>query len=247
MIIMHQGMKSLLFRFFSVGYCIFLFFNFPLTAFSEKNSLDQSKEYWDVYYQSNICPQKNSSFAHICFPLIPKNQILLELGCGNARDAFFFARKGVHVIACELSQTTILSLCRKNNLSNLTFISADFTDLKNTFEKEKIGAVYSRFTMHAISEEKASATYQWSFRNLEKGGLLLIEARTIHDDLFGKGKRVGRNAFFTDYYRRFLVLSELTQELEEIGFQIEHAVESRGLSVVQDDDPSLLRVIARKP
>ena len=53
------------------------------------------------------------------------------------------------------------------------------------------------------------------------------------------------NAFFYDnHYRRFIVLEELVAELEECGFLVEYAKDSKGFAPYGNEDPSVIRVVA---
>ena len=56
----------------------------------------------------------------------------------------------------------------------------------------------------------------------------------------------GRNAYITDHYRRFIVPDEIRQKLESLGFSIQFFEEGQGFSIYKDDDPVLLRVMAKK-
>ncbi len=51
--------------------------------------------YWNQYYKKGEAPSEGSTFAASVLCHIDKEHDLLELGCGNGRDAFFFSRNGV--------------------------------------------------------------------------------------------------------------------------------------------------------
>ena len=64
--------------------------------------------------------------------------------------------------------------------------------------------------------------------------------RSIHDPLYGKGQPVERNAYFYDnHYRRFIVLEELVQSLEQCGYRVECAKEQTGFAPYGNDNPPL--------
>jgi SAM-dependent methyltransferase len=199
----------------------------------------QDINYWNSFYAKPHI-ETPSPFAETVLPLISKGSCLLELGCGNGRDALYFARKNIRVYACDISETAI----ENHESENPTFFVADFTNL--TLDHLKIDVIYSRFTFHSISYESSKKVIQWAYDHLQPGGLFLIEARSVHDPLYGKGKRVEKDAYVTDHYRRFIVLDELTADLEDVGFAIESAVESRGFAPYRGDDPPIIRVVATK-
>jgi hypothetical protein len=77
-----------------------------------------------------------------------------------------------------------------------------------------------------------------------ENGKFFIETRSIRDDLYGQGKRVGENAFIYDgHYRRFIDPDQFRRKLERLGFKITMFVESAGLSKTEESDPVLLRCI----
>ena len=74
---------------------------------------------------------------------------------------------------------------------------------------------------------------------------LFIETRSIKDDLCGVGKKIGKNEFVTDHYRRFINKKDLIKKLQK-SFKIIYLKESKGFSKFKKEDPCLIRVIAVK-
>ena len=86
----------------------------------------------------------------------------------------------------------------------------------------------------------------WIYRNINDGGKFLLEARSVKDDLYGKGKQVESDAFVTTHYRRFIRLDKLLDELKDIGFKIKYSIEQKGLARFKDEDPIVIRICAEK-
>lgn len=190
----------------------------------------------------------------------------MELGCGNGRDALWFAQRGVqHVVAVDLSHSSIARLqaavaqgastdAPTSLAHHLKFVEADFSSLPTPPSAEPlcctegVHVVYSRFTLHAIDAAAQARALQWAYAALADGGLLAIEARSVLGSLYGKGTPVEgeRDAFVFGHYRRFLRREELLRDLTALGFTIEHEEERDGVAVFGDDDPVVVRVIARK-
>ncbi|MDA3854036.1 MAG: methyltransferase domain-containing protein, partial [Bacteroidales bacterium] len=108
--------------------------------------------------------------------------------------------------------------------------------------------IYSRFTIHSINYEQEKNTMDWVKRHLNPGGLLLLEVRSIKDELFQEGTIVEDqdNAKITDHYRRFIRFDRLKQDIEKLGFDIIFSQESQGLAPYKDEDPMVIRIIAKK-
>lgn len=100
---------------------------------------------------------------------------IVELGCGNGRDALFFANKGMNVLAIDQCEEEIKFLSNKyKNLKNIAFRADDFTNLKDS--NPPFDIVYSRFTLHSVSKEQETKTLMWAYGNLCPEGYLCIEA-----------------------------------------------------------------------
>eukprot|EP01027_Heterolobosea_sp_BB2_P016378 GEZU01023330.1.p2 GENE.GEZU01023330.1~~GEZU01023330.1.p2 ORF type:complete len:103 (+),score=18.35 GEZU01023330.1:166-474(+) len=78
--------------------------------------------------------------------------------------------------------------------------------------------------------------------------LLCIEARSVLSSMYGKGTQSDEDpdAFIYGHYRRFIRKSQLVEELTQLGFSIVCEEERDGVAVFGDDDPVVVRIIARK-
>lgn len=169
---------------------------------------------------------------------------LVELGCGNGRDALFFSEKlNLDVLALDQCESQILRLQKNYPRDNLMFVATDFSTYHPT---TPIHYVYSRWTMHAITKDAEDRTLAWVQKALVEGGKLFIEARSIRDDLYGVGQSVGKHAFISDHYRRFMDVQAMVDKLKKQGYMIRYSLESRGLAVHQGDDPVIVRIVAER-
>ncbi len=206
------------------------------------------KIYWENYYKKQVAPAEPSRFARFVMgQFVSSGQRLVELGCGNGRDANFFGENGVKVVAFDQATTEIEELNRANLCNNVTFRSGDFTQLEN--DTKGFDAVYSRFTLHSVDSSGQARALAWAARNLVDGGLLCVEVRGQKNSLFGKGEPVDgqHDAFiFNDHYRRFLNKDELDQQVMGLGFDIVSSEESKGFAPLGDEDDFFIRHVASK-
>jgi len=208
--------------------------------------------YWNQYYKKGEAPSDGSTFAVSILAKVDKEHELVELGCGNGRDANFFAKNGIKVFAVDIASEAINQRSARHP-DNPTFVCADFTNMAESCPASildmKFGSIYSRFTLHAVRAESASKSLNWSYSALRSGGILFIEVRSVKDKMCGKGTPVEgeKDAWIYTHYRRFHRKDDLISELENIGFTIDYILESDGLAVYKDDDPVVIRVHARKP
>lgn len=202
--------------------------------------------YWNNYYNKNLAPKEPSPFAKEVLSKLEKDKKLIELGCGNGRDSIYFADNGINVTVIDQCETSIENLRKSTNKETLKFYSDNFID-SNLLKKNKYDYVYSRFTMHSISEIQQEESLINAYKSLNDNGVLFIEVRSIKDNIFGMGVEVERNAYiYNDHYRRFIVKEEILDKLIEIGFKIKFADENNGYAKYKNDDPVVIRVIAEK-
>ena len=128
------------------------------------------KKYWEQFYSKQNAEFAPSLFAeYVVKNVSASGKNVVELGCGNGRDATYFAQNGYNVLAIDqcLSEINVLQ-DRYSNCTNLTFTCADFTNLQ---QHTSYDIVYSRFTLHSVSKEEQNRVVDWTFASLQKGGV----------------------------------------------------------------------------
>ncbi len=208
-------------------------------------AFDRDTTYWNLFYASNPEIEHPSLFAQYVYEQLENGKTLLELGCGNGRDSVYFSEK-VDVTAIDASDKAISDLNKKyQDRSGIRFLCDDFVCAAALFQRQ-YDYCYSRFTLHAISEEQELSVISNVRHALKDSGLFFIEVRSINDELYGKGKPAGKNAFiYNGHYRRFIVLEELKNHLVQNGFRITYAEEAKGFAPFGDSDPPIIRIVAK--
>lgn len=206
------------------------------------------KKYWEGYYKSGEVPEEPSLFARFVLEegYIKEEDSLLELGCGNGRDSVFFARNNLQVLAIDQCKEEIIALLKKYSADNLNFLCDDFTRLG---EIGIFDNIYSRFTMHSITETEEERVLDWVYKHLNKRGNFLIEARGHKNELYSLGEAVPGDfdAFvFEGHYRRFIDLEKFEEKLKTKGFRIISAEEKQGFAPYKETDYFFIRVLAQK-
>lgn len=206
---------------------------------------DRDKEYWNSYYASATVGVKPSDFARKIEIDLPRNAQILELGCGNGRDSLYFLSKGHDVTAVDGSDTAIDRLCElTGSEGRALFVCDNFVNCKVLYQM-KYDCIYSRFTLHAITEEQENEMLKNAMGALTKNGFLCIEARTIHDEIYGKGLKVSDDSYiYDDHFRRFIDVDKFGKKLKHMGYRIISLEESKGFSKTEKSDPMLMRCIA---
>lgn len=173
-----------------------------------------------------------SNFAKYCLSYLESGKLLLDLGCGNCRDSKYFIKNGIVVLSIDKKKSDGVSCISFEQLIKLDLVNIDY--------------IYMRWSLHAIKKRLATKVLKWAYKVLKNKGKIFIEARSINDDLYGIGQKFGKDGFIHDHYRRFIRKEELLEDLIDIGFNISFETEERNFSIMKDNSPCLIRIIAKK-
>ena len=64
--------------------------------------------------------------------------------------------------------------------------------------------------------------------------------------MYQKGKSLSDTENFTDHYRRYMDYNNIIEKLKNRNFEIVFSVEDKDLAVYKDDNPYVIRIIAKK-
>ncbi len=113
---------------------------------------------------------------------------VLELGCGQGRDTWFFAHNGCEVIALDYSESGICQMRKRaQDLGAKVTVRVHDARQPLPFPDASFDAVYSHmfFTME-LTEEEVSRIMAECLRVLRPGGLNIYSVRNDHDPHYGK-------------------------------------------------------------
>lgn len=218
-----------------------------IIAFVPRNEedYDRDSKYWNSYYQKMggyvIEP---SNFAVAVEERLNSGAHVLDLGCGNGRDSLFFLSKGHVVTAVDGSDVAIDMLCeRTKENQRALFVCDNFVKCKSLYQM-KYDCIYSRFTLHAITEEQENELLNNVYGAISQRGIFCIEARTVHDEIYGMGDNIAHNTFiYNNHFRRFIDVDEFQKKVEDMRFKVISIEEGTGFSKTETSDPVLMRCI----
>ena len=154
--------------------------------------------------------------------------------------SFFLIKKKINCYGVDLSKKAILQNKKKYKSIKNNFLNKDFSKLNISKLKTDI-AIYSRFSLHSIDKkkEKNLITILNNSKNIK---LVMIETRTIYDELCGKGFKIGKNEFITSHYRRFIDPKKLKKDINN-SFKIKYFKLDKNLAKFKNENPKVLRII----
>lgn len=206
-----------------------------------------TSEYWRSQYDNFLVPDNPSAFANFCSLHFgaQKDVSLIDLGCGNGRDAVYFCSFFPEVIGIDASAAALSSAAQLGSARGQSFrlVEADFAEEEFDLLTLSPYVLYSRFTLHSLSAGQEAKLFS-SISRQSRALYLCIETRSVGDALYGVGEKVDEDAYFSDHFRRFSVPDELRNKLSELG-NIEIFEEDTGFAPRGTDDPMLIRAIVK--
>ena len=206
--------------------------------------------YWNKYYKKiafvKTTPSNFSKFCYNKFIKKSKKKNILDIGCGNGRDAIFFFKKGLKVTGIDKSSAAI-KIIKERFPHNKNLLCYKKNIAKYDFKKiGKFDFIYLRFLLHAINLNTQKNLFKFMRNIRKKDTLIMLEFRTDKDSLKNKGKKLSKNETFTDHYRRFINMKDILKYFKGLTYKIIYILEKKGLSKHKYDNPVLCRLILKK-
>ena len=178
----------------------------------------ERKQYWGRFYKEVKPPTKPSSFAKFCIPFIPKDSKIVEFGCGNGRDTYFFHNKDYCIIGIDNAVNTYLYIYNHSLLEYLEKYEC------------KQRTVYSRFFLHSITDYEINKLLKWS------NGLFMAEFRADEDIPI----------LYPDHYRNKINGEKFLKKMIKNNFEILYYSKSKDVAKYKNENPIIIRIIAKK-
>ena len=203
--------------------------------------------FWDEHYKGFETTSPSTFAEYCCSNIVLKTDTIVEIGCGNGRDGVLLAQSCFRYTGIDQSEEALLVF--QNRLyefgllgENLILQKADVTKIQlSSLIPDQGGRLvfYLRFSLHSVGESFENELLEF-ISELPTSCVLLVEARTVFDPLFGLGNMISDTEYVTDHYRRFLrpdiFLAKVTN-----SFNIEYFELAKGRAVFQSEDPLVLR------
>lgn len=184
----------------------------------ENRSLMQKD--WLKFYKDGEVPKEPSSFAQFIATKKIPGKTLIDVGCGNGRDTYFLGTK--------YEALGIDPNCKPDDTILAEFRQKDFLDEIKLIRTKDI--VYSRFFLHTVTWLDLDTLVA------NTTGYFVAEARAKGD----------MPVLYPQHNRYYVDGNILLDTLMVHGFEIEYFEKGRGLAPFKEEDPLLIRVIAKR-
>lgn len=145
------------------------------------------------------------------------NKQVLEVGCGQGREAISLARRGFAVSAFDHSEVAI-SIARTNAIKadrKVAFIEHD-TAKPLPYTSESFGGAFAHLSLHYFDDSTTEIIFNELQRVLGPDGVLFFTVRSTRDPLYGQGENIGENIFcLRGHVRHFFDISYIKNLLSK--------------------------------
>ena len=204
------------------------------------------KHHWAEFYERQPRMTVPSSFAASIAADLADPCWIVDVGCGDGRDSFFFASLGHHVLGLDAAGTAIEGnkAFAGTARGQVAFQEADLSDpgilaaaLRGHMEGASSASnsiVYGRFLMHAVTDNEERTILE-ALAGLPSRAQCFFEFRTTKD--------AGRVKRFGDHYRRYVDVGAFIKRAGEAGdLECRYSVEGHGMAKYGEEDPIVARV-----
>lgn len=206
--------------------------------------MTEDQAYWQKFYAQQAASkslQLPSQFAAFVSNEISCDSFVIDIGCGNGRDALFFGRHGFEVLGIDRSENAV-AFCQERSPEKCEFAAIDLAKLDLSKEVEarlqKTSTnlvVYSRFFLHAIDRDLQRIFLKQVATLADRAPQVFLEFRTNQD--------AGRVKVTAEHYRRYVELSQFEQDAAEFGLSVVYKAEGTGFAKYKDDDAHVARYV----
>ncbi|SHG04638.1 LicD family protein [Jatrophihabitans endophyticus] len=223
-------------------------FSWPLDRTEERTDafmprVAQEDVYWRDFHRRTVFDEPSP----FCRELLRRPDCpptVVDIGCGDARDAVAFAASGRRVLALERAPIP-LQLARSRASELLVVSDCDIAD-PQAFAAAVAGLsrddgpvlFYLRFVIHLLSRDAERVLLGAIADAAGPGDVLAAEFRDLADRPLVKNLRTR--------FRGYRDGREVVAQLRDLGFDVEQADHATGRSPWGVEDPDLWRIVARR-
>ncbi len=203
---------------------------------------------WIKFYEchdSAAVPDGSSAFARWTDDREDRETLVVDVGCGTARDTLWFAHNGHSSLGLDYAPTGFdaARAAVEHERLPVSFETFNLYDLRNVLavgtrlaHDSRPRIVYARFLLHALGDEARQNMWRLAQLTLRGGGRLYLEFRTPRDS--------STEHAFGEHYRNYADPDVVVREIEARGGRIDYRMEGQGMAPYDNEDPHVCRLVA---
>lgn len=156
---------------------------------------------WDYLYlkefnQDDIVKQGEwlEKYNQYVEPL--KQEVILDLGCGEGGNALYYKNLGYKAVACDFSQVVLDRIKHRN--PNMDVINFDMSD-GIPYDDNSIGVVVASLSIHYFDLEQTKKVIENIYRCLKPGGYFIYRVNSYKE--YERNKDNMLKCIEEDFYR----------------------------------------------
>lgn len=177
-----------------------------------------------MYSKPNVFGTGPTKLAKLAHQLIKNNPVktILEIGCGQGRDALFFSGEGYYVETFDISENAIQFVNQSKKSSNLNNLNAIVHDVQETFphSSNSFDFVYSNLALQFFDLKRLEKIFENIHRVMKEDAILLFSTKKKGDKYYDFGTKIDEYAFehkgVTRYFYEKPVLEKILKQKFEI-------------------------------
>jgi SAM-dependent methyltransferase len=148
-------------------------------------------EFWERKYRGLSAHREGPhGLAEELDKCLRRGSVVLELGCGDGRDALYFAELQHRVIACDFSDAALNQFVEAAARLHVEQHLLDIMALPYSFADEDFDAVYARLSLHYFCRAVTRDIFAEIARILRPAGIFLGLFNSHFDAENGTGTRL---------------------------------------------------------
>lgn len=181
--------------------------------------------YWNsLYDKKNFFGTGPTKLAKYAESALQKNEInnLLEIGCGQGRDAIHFSQLGYNVNAFDISSKAIKFVEEIKNSLELTNLNLIVHDAEKPlpYSKENFDFVYSNLALQFFNLDQLQTIFTNIANAMKEDSLLLFSTKKKGDKYYEFGNKINENAFEYSGITRYFFEKPILESVLKNHFKI---------------------------
>jgi len=187
---------------------------------------DENKiHYWDgLYNKDYFFGSGPTKLAKLADSFLNKNRVskILEIGCGQGRDATYFSQNGYKVEAFDISENAIKFVNHTKQMLKLTNLNAFVHDAEKPlpYEPEYFDFVYSNLALQFFDLKNLNTIFSNTVKLMKKNSLFLFSTKKKGDKYYQFGKKINDNAFENQGITRYFFDSDVLTKTLSAYFEL---------------------------